>query len=31
MKKNINNDEKLTPFRVHDNRWSYSGKLSKYA
>ena len=31
MKENIHNDEKMTPFRVPDNRWSYSGKLSNYA
>jgi len=31
MKENIDNDEKMMPFRVHDNRWSYSGKLSNYA
>jgi len=31
MKENIDNDEKMMPFRVHDNRWSYSGKLSHYA
>jgi len=30
MKENIDNDEKMMPFRVHDNRWSYSGKLSNY-
>ena len=28
MKENINYDEKMMPFRVHDSRWSYSGKLS---
>jgi len=31
MKENIDNDEKMIPFRVHDNRWSYAGKLSNYA
>jgi len=31
MKENIDNDEKMMPFRVRDNRWSYSGKLSNYA
>ena len=34
MKENIDDDdddEKIVPFRVHDNRWSYSGKLSNYA
>ena len=31
MKWNIANDEKMMPFRVHDNRWFYSGKLSNYA
>jgi len=31
MKEIIDNDEKMMPFRVHDNRWSYSGKLSIYA
>jgi len=31
MKENIDNDEKMMPFRVHDIRWSYSGKLSHYA
>jgi len=31
MKENIDNDEKMMPFHVHDNRWSYSGKLSNYA
>ena len=31
MKENTANDEKMTPFRVHDNRRSYSGKLSNYA
>jgi len=30
MKENIDNDEKTMPFRVHDNRWSYSGKPSNY-
>jgi len=31
MKENIDNDEKMMPFRVHDNRWSNSEKLSNYA
>jgi len=31
MKENIDNDEKMMPFHVHDNRRSYSGKLSNYA
>jgi len=31
MKENTDNDEKMMPFRVLDNRWSYSGKLSNYA
>jgi len=32
MKENIDNDEKMMPFRVvHDNRWSYPGKPSNYA
>ena len=31
MKENIDDDEKMMPFRVHDNSWSYSGKLSNYA
>jgi len=31
MKENIDNDEKMMPFRVHDNRLSYSGKLWNYA
>ena len=31
MKENIDNDKKMMPFRVHGNRWSYSGKLSNYA
>ena len=31
MKENIDNDEKMMPFRVHDNRWCYSGKLWNYA
>ena len=31
MKENVDDDEKMMPFRVHDNRWSYSGKLSNYA
>jgi len=31
MKENIDNDEKMMPFRVHDNRRSDSGKLSNYA
>ena len=31
MKENIENDEKMMPFRVHDNRRSDSGKLSNYA
>ena len=31
MKENIDNDEKMMPFRVHDSRWSHSGKLSDYA
>jgi len=31
MKENIDNDEKMMPFRLHDNRWSYSRKLSNYA
>jgi len=30
MKENIDNDEKMMPFCVHDNRWSYSEKLSNY-
>ena len=30
-KENIDNDEKMMPFRVPDNRGSYSGKLSNYA
>jgi len=30
MKENID-DEKMMPFRVNDNRWSYSGKLLNYA
>ena len=30
-KKHIDNDETMMPFRVHDNRWSYSGKLLNYA
>ena len=31
MKENIDNDEKMMAFHVHNNRWSYSGKLSNYA
>ena len=31
MKENIDNDEKMMPFCVHDNHWSYSGELSNYA
>ena len=31
MKENIDNDEKMMPFRVHNFRWSYSGKQSNYA
>jgi len=31
MKENIDDDEKMMPFRVNDNRWSYSGKLSNNA
>jgi len=31
MKENTANDEKMMLFRVLDDRWSYSGKLSNYA